>query len=169
MRVRLADDGGRNQELGHWPVRAGFEAIATTEMAQNSKETAKKRGPGRPFPKGKSGNPGGRPKTRTAAAAAREWLADTYRRAPDISNAEALISTLGEQALGGDVQAARLLIAYAEGLPQAKLDVTHSDEQKRQEWAERQLEKVMETLNLERGDAIEWMKENTPSAAQWIN
>ncbi len=30
-------------------------------MAQNSGKTAK-RGPGRPFPKGKSGNPGGRPK-----------------------------------------------------------------------------------------------------------
>jgi hypothetical protein len=30
--------------------------------AQNSAGTAKKRGPGRPFRRGKSGNPGGRPK-----------------------------------------------------------------------------------------------------------
>ena len=31
-------------------------------MAQNSNGTAKHRGPGRPFPKGVSGNPGGKPK-----------------------------------------------------------------------------------------------------------
>lgn len=31
-------------------------------MAENSSRTAKRRVPGRPFPKGVSGNPGGRPK-----------------------------------------------------------------------------------------------------------
>lgn len=31
--------------------------------ADNSLKTARKRGPGRPFQKGQSGNPGGRPKT----------------------------------------------------------------------------------------------------------
>lgn len=31
-------------------------------MAQNSERTVRKRGPGRPFQKGESGNPGGRPK-----------------------------------------------------------------------------------------------------------
>ncbi len=31
-------------------------------MAENSTGTAKRRGPGRPFAKGQSGNPGGRPK-----------------------------------------------------------------------------------------------------------
>jgi hypothetical protein len=31
-------------------------------MAENSTESVKRRGPGRPFAKGQSGNPGGRPK-----------------------------------------------------------------------------------------------------------
>jgi hypothetical protein len=31
-------------------------------LAENSEQTAPQRGPGRPFPKGLSGNPGGRPK-----------------------------------------------------------------------------------------------------------
>ena len=36
--------------------------------AENNKETVKKRAPGRPFEKGRSGNPGGRPKKDPAVA-----------------------------------------------------------------------------------------------------
>lgn len=43
------------------------------------------------------------------------------------------------------------------------------DERKRQEWAQQQLQLVMDRLSLERGAAIEWMRAHTPAAAQWIN
>jgi hypothetical protein len=116
---------------------------------------------------GPSPNPGGRPKTRQFSEAARNWFAAEHERAPHMSNAEALVEFLGNEAFGGEVAAARALIEYAEGKPKQSIDL--NVEETKREWAEGQLERVMEKLNLQREEAVEWMRANTPTAAQWIN
>jgi hypothetical protein len=67
-------DGSPSLRLGaiRVPVKPG--------TAENSAQTAKKRGFGRPFQKGKSGNPGGRPKGLVRAI--REQTDDGERTAP---------------------------------------------------------------------------------------
>ena len=61
--------GGRPKHKGARPSAAPCaphpelqQALADEDMAQNSERTVRKRGRGRPFQKGESGNPGGRPK-----------------------------------------------------------------------------------------------------------
>jgi hypothetical protein len=109
---------------------------------------------------GKSPNPGGRPKSANYAGAARKWLDE---------NADALVQIHGAAALGKkpDLSAARMLVEYAEGKPKQSIDLTVDD--RKREWAESQLTRVMDAKRLEREDAVRWMRENTPTAAQWIN
>src|SRR5262249_6692814 len=66
-------------------------------------------------------NPGGRPKSRNYAAAAREWLDE---------NSEALVAKHGEEALKGDLGAARMLVEHAQGRPRQALDVSVEDRAK---------------------------------------
>jgi len=83
-------------------------------MTENSAETAnetakpKRRGPGRPFPKGRSGNPGGRPKVYA------EFQELCRSQTPEA------IATLVSALKAGDassVAAARVLLEYGWGKP----------------------------------------------------
>jgi hypothetical protein len=71
-------------------------------MAENSEETAK-RGPGRPFQPGQSGNPGGRPK------GLREWRELCRDASPDAL--QVVVDLLAK----GDLTAARFIIEQAWG------------------------------------------------------
>jgi Family of unknown function (DUF5681) len=72
-------------------------------MAENTAEKQRRRGPGRPFQSGESGNPAGRPKgARNRATMVAELLLD--------NEAEALTRKAIEQALSGDGAALRLCI-----------------------------------------------------------
>jgi hypothetical protein len=93
--------------------------------AQNSAKTAKKIG--RPFPKGKSGNPGGRPKRTPLADACREVLAlpvpgDSEGR----TYAEKIAATLAEKAAKGDIRAAAELADRAEGKPRQSVEIENT-------------------------------------------
>ncbi len=86
-------------------------------MAQNSERTAKRRGPGRPFVKGKSGNPGGRP--------------SALREVVELARAETetAIRTLVTIAKSGGSESARVSAAQAlldRGWGRAALPVEHS-------------------------------------------
>lgn len=104
-------------------------------MAQNSSGTAKQRGPGRPFPKGVSPNPGGRPKMSPELADALrkrnmksvevlskvqdDYLRGTYtdengreREAPKASEA---------------IKASEVLLAYSIGKPRESVELTGED------------------------------------------
>lgn len=104
-------------------------------MAQNSSGTAKQRGPGRPFPKGVTGNPGGRPKmTAEMAESLRkrsmksievlskvqdDYLRGTYtdengreREAPKASEA---------------IKASEVLLAYSIGKPRESVELMGED------------------------------------------
>jgi hypothetical protein len=82
--------------MGHKPgtIRA---------MAENSSAAPRNRGPGRPFAKGESGNPGGRPKKLREVEAAIE-------AATEPAKVVAVVEKLQELALGGDVHAARVYL-----------------------------------------------------------
>ena len=81
-------------------------------MAQNSEGTASKRhrGPGRPFEKGQSGNPGGRPKTKALSIQLRKALEEN-----DGLMARWIIARLVLQSAEGAVEATKLIFDRAEG------------------------------------------------------
>ncbi len=79
-------------------------------MAENNGRTAKRRGRGRPFPKGESGNPGGRPK------ALREVL--DLARAHTVRAIERLAELVESGDEGIALRAADVLLDRAWGKPQ---------------------------------------------------
>jgi len=118
------------------------------------------------FRPGQSGNPGGRPKTKQFAEAARKWLASNYERSPHLSNAEALAEFLGKEALGGEIAAARVLIEYAEGRPRQALEIS-TDDRMRQI-----IEKALPMLTatgLNEEEAKRYLREFVPEVSTWIN
>lgn len=66
----------------------------------------------KPFEPGKSGNPGGRPKL--LGESYKQWL-EKYNESVQMTNAEAVASAMGLQALRGDVGAAREIRSATEG------------------------------------------------------
>ena len=66
-----------------------------------------------------------------------------------------------------DSQSAAKTLADIMGIKQQPR-ANEYDEQRRREWGEGQLKRVMEALNVERAEAIEWMRQHTPTAAEWI-
>lgn len=65
------------------------------------------------WPKGVSGNPGGRPATLSGAYKA--WLELPYAKDPSMTNAQAIAAAQGEWALDGDATAAREIRQATEG------------------------------------------------------
>lgn len=79
----------------------------------------------KPWAKGVSGNPGGRPKRTPLADACRELLS---KPAPDDpsgrSYAEAIAEQLGKKALAGDIHAAREIADRAEGKARQAMELS---------------------------------------------
>ncbi|HZS09513.1 MAG TPA: DUF5681 domain-containing protein [Blastocatellia bacterium] len=88
--------------------------------------------PGKPFAKGntigfqpgQSGNPQGRPKKRTLSEHLREVMARTHPEHPDRTYGELIAIKLAEEAVSGNVTAAREVFDRLEGRPRQQLDVT---------------------------------------------
>ena len=78
------------------------------------------------FRPGFSGNPGGRPRTAALADRLREKLLEAARDGSTL--ADELVARLIADALEGDAQARRLVWAYAEGLPTARLEVEQRED-----------------------------------------
>lgn len=86
-------------------------------MAENSAAPARRRGPGRPFVKGQSGNAGGRPKKDRGLIAALEAVVDKAE----------LAEALWKQAKAGEGWAIRYCYDRIEGSPTQRLTVDNSD------------------------------------------
>jgi hypothetical protein len=70
-----------------------------------------------PWVAGKSGNPRGRPHKEQSVAGLMAEMADAKRTDAVVCRLEELVEKLFELAIEGDVAAARLVLAYLEGLP----------------------------------------------------
>jgi hypothetical protein len=78
----------------------------------------------KPFPKGVSGNPNGRPKDLPEI---KKLLADVLGEEKDgVSAAEAILKAIRAKATKGDIKAAELLLDRAYGKSQQKIDLNHS-------------------------------------------
>lgn len=75
------------------------------------------------FQPGQSGNPEGRPKVVTLGDALRHALNQAPRENPECSYAEIIALVLCEQAVRGNVSAAREIFDRAEGRPRQAIDV----------------------------------------------
>ncbi len=81
----------------------------------------------KPFKKGETGNPNGRPKKLPELNA---LLADVLGEEKDgISAAQAILMALRKRATSGDVRAAELLLDRSYGKPKQQVDVTSKDNQ----------------------------------------
>lgn len=82
----------------------------------------------KPWPKGVSGNPGGRPKRTTLTDALRELLAAQVPGDPEgRTHSDAIAEVLVKRALKGDVQAAREIADRTEGRPRQALAIEAAD------------------------------------------
>lgn len=84
-------------------------------IAQNSQETASdlmaKRGKGKPFPRGKSGNPGGRPKDDCSPTShLKQWATP--------ENLKKMVDAVGTAAISGNMKAVDLIFDRLDGLLQ---------------------------------------------------
>jgi hypothetical protein len=69
----------------------------------------------RPYPKGTSGNPSGRPKVEDLKRAIRDVLSEPHKTAE--TTLKAIVNQMVTIALKGNVRAVELLFAYAYGKP----------------------------------------------------
>lgn len=83
----------------------------------------------KPWPKGVSGNPGGRPKTKVLSQAYRDQLEQVVPGGPQGGTfAEKIAEALATKALKGDVQAAREVADRSEGRAQQSIALSHSND-----------------------------------------
>ncbi len=94
-------------------------------ISQNSEETVSKDRRLenlKPFRKGRSGNPGSRPKRKMFSDWARRIGDEPAHVGTDKTNAEMVVRQVYNQAKAGDIQAAKLLWLYIEGLPTQRVE-----------------------------------------------
>jgi len=78
----------------------------------------------KPWQRGQSGNPGGRPKSAPLSRACRDLLARPMADDPEgRTYAEVIAETLAEKALAGDIRAAQEIADRAEGRPRQSIEV----------------------------------------------
>jgi hypothetical protein len=102
--------------------------MQTRYLANSSGETMKKRGNVanlKPFPKGKSGNPKGRPKLPDIKEALAKVLAEEK---DGYTALDATLMALRGKAVKGDVRAAEMLLDRAFGKPKQSIDHTTADQ-----------------------------------------
>jgi len=98
--------------------------------ANSGKNTGKRRGKAenlKPWPKGVSGNPQGRPKSAPFSQACREMLGQPVPDDPlGRTYAQAIAETLAAKALEGDIRAAQELADRAEGKPRQSVEIENT-------------------------------------------
>ncbi len=75
------------------------------------------------FKPGQSGNPGGRPKEVSIMAEVYKILREPAHEGAKVQKKHMVAATLVNLALAGDMNAVKLIVAYADGQPVAKVEV----------------------------------------------
>lgn len=109
----------------------------------------------KPFPKGVSGNPSGRPKN-VLSKALRKKLDELESDAPDArTKAEVLADKLYELALSGNVEAMKMCFDRMEGRPRQSVSLTLDQREECERMVENLIEsEAAEGRELSRGQAI---------------
>jgi Family of unknown function (DUF5681) len=140
----------------------GLEPKKTTPDKQ-----VRSRKPNGQFAPGVSGNPNGRPKSRTLSEAYRELLKQPLPSDPTRTYADVVAAALLKNAMSGDVSSARELADRTEGKPRQPVDLSVDD--RRRDIAERAIEALMVDAAITRDEAIEELAKLTPELPSWIN
>jgi NACalpha-BTF3-like transcription factor len=120
------------------------------------------------FQPGRSGNPSGRPKSRTLSEAYRIMLKQPLPEDPSRTYADAVAETLCRRAVFmGDVVAAKELADRTEGKPKQTIDV--SLEERKREMVEDAIAALVEQAKVSREEAIEQLTAIAPEMSDWIN
>ncbi len=99
----------------------------TDKQRENSEALARRQANLKPFPKGVSGNPAGRPKSITLSEAYRRQLAQVVPKDPEgRTYAEVVAALMCQRATQGDVAAAKEIADRVEGKARQALDVDMS-------------------------------------------
>jgi hypothetical protein len=120
------------------------------------------------FQPGKSGNPAGRPKSRTLSEELRARLEEEYPDRPDATYGRMVAETLVDMAIkdGGSIAAISEIFDRVEGRPRARLDV--SVEEQKRKMVESALDALMRETGVDRDLAIKDLLDLVPEASQWI-
>lgn len=100
---------------------------------KTEKKTAKKNGPGKPYPKGKTGNPRGRPKKGMTwkdvitRATNQLRIVETDEGKQKKRVKELIVARQVKLALAGDKHATKFLAEREEGMPRQSIDYTEHD------------------------------------------
>ncbi len=78
----------------------------------------------KPFEKGKSGNPNGRPKVLPQLKESIAKVLDDVSADGRLSALEAILISLRKRAINGDNAAAKILLEYAYGKPKQQIELT---------------------------------------------
>lgn len=114
------------------------------------------------FQPGRSGNPAGRPKSKTLSEALRLALVETGDKKSHQTNADLIAQAIVKKALNGDVRAFVAIADLTEGKAPRTVSVTSDIQtevnESRREWAEKTLTEIMQSAKLTRAKAIKQLR-----------
>ena len=119
---------GASTPLLRFPVHDKMFEMSTQNSGQNSEGAHGRIENLKPWPKGVSGNPSGRPRKTPLTDACREVLAEPIPDDPrGRTYAQGIAETLAHKALTGDIRAAQEIADRAEGKPRQRLEIENSN------------------------------------------
>jgi hypothetical protein len=139
----------------------------TVKQRNNSEGRKRRMANLKPWPKGVSGNPAGRPKSRTLSEAYRAWLSRPSEKDPERTNADMVAEAIGKQALSGTIAAAQEMADRIEGRPRQSVELKGDHE--KLDLIERTISALQERQNMSRDEAVEYLSTLKPEINRWIN
>jgi len=116
---------------------------------------------------GQSGNPVGRPKSRTLSEHLRDRLKEQFPGRSDATYGRMVAEALVDRAINGDVMAIREVYDRVEGKPKQTIDV--NVEERKREMVEDAIARMIEEAQVSREEAIEQLTAFAPEMSKWIN
>jgi hypothetical protein len=115
---------------------------------------------------GQSGNPAGRPKSRTLSEELRARLQEQYPGKPAATYGRMVAHKLIDLAIDGEIGAIKEVYDRVEGKPRQAIDISVED--KKREMVENALAALMADTGIERDEAIERLAAVAPQVSELI-